>query len=70
MGLGELARLVEEAERDGVIRRALRRCRSRAELVLAAHRLGYAIQRIDLRRAWLLHQQEVASGLATHSKAA
>jgi hypothetical protein len=40
MGLGELARLVEEAERDGVIRRSLRRCRSREELVLAARRLG------------------------------
>lgn len=67
MGLGELARLVEEAERDGAIRRALRRCRSRAELVLAARRLGFAIHRIDLRRAWVLHQQEQA---AAHSRAA
>lgn len=67
MGLGELAQLVEEAERDGVTRRALRRCRSRAELVLAARRLGYAIHRIDLRRAWLLHQQELA---ASHSRVA
>lgn len=67
MGLGELALLVEEAERDGVTRRALRRCRSRAELVLAARRLGYAIHRIDLRRAWLLHQQELA---ASHSRVA
>ncbi|MEB3170380.1 MAG: Nif11-like leader peptide family natural product precursor [Synechococcaceae cyanobacterium] len=67
MGLGELAQLVEEAERDGVTRRALRRCRSRAELVLAARRLGYAIHRIDLRCAWLLHQQELA---ASHSRVA
>jgi hypothetical protein len=58
MGLGELTRLVEEAERDAVIRRSLRRCRSRAELVLAARRMGFAIQRVDLRRAWLLHLQE------------
>ena len=70
MGLGELARLVEEAERDGTIRRGLRRCRSRAELVLAAQRLGYAIHRIDLRRAWLLHQQERASGTPPHGQAA
>jgi hypothetical protein len=61
MGLGELARLVEEAERDGVIRRSLRCCRSRAELVLAARRLGFAIQRQDLRRAWLLHLQEACT---------
>jgi hypothetical protein len=62
MGLAELERLVEEAERDGVIRRSLRRCRSRAELVLAARRLGYGIHRIDLRCAWLLQQRE--AGLA------
>jgi hypothetical protein len=54
MGLGELARLVEEAERDEVVRRSLRRCRSRSELVLAARRLGYAIHREDLRQLWLL----------------
>jgi hypothetical protein len=58
MGLGELARLVEDAERDGVIRRSLRRCRSRSELVLAARRLGYAIHREDLRRLWLLQGQQ------------
>jgi hypothetical protein len=59
MGLGELERLVDEAECDGVIRRSLRCCRSRAELVLAARRLGYGIHRIDLRNAWLLHQRQV-----------
>lgn len=57
MSWSELERLVEEAEADGVIRRSLRRCRSRAELVLAARRLGYAITRADLRRAWLLHHR-------------
>jgi hypothetical protein len=61
MAMAELARLVEEAESDAVIRRSLRRCRSRAELVLAARRLGYAIHHHDLRQAWLLHLQESAS---------
>jgi hypothetical protein len=64
MGLGELARLVEEAERDDVVRRSLRRCRSRSELVLAARRLGYAIHREDLRRLWLLQGQ--AQGQQRH----
>jgi hypothetical protein len=69
MAMAELARLVEEAERDGAIRRSLRRCRSRAELVLAARRLGYSIHRLDLRLAWLLHRQECASADA-HGEAA
>jgi hypothetical protein len=59
MGLSELERLVDEAERDGVIRRSLRRCRSRAELVLAARRLGYGIQSVDLRTAWLLQHRQI-----------
>jgi hypothetical protein len=54
--LAELARLVEDAEQDGCLRRSLRRCRSRAELVLAARRLGYAIHKSDLRRLWLLER--------------
>lgn len=62
MGLGELARLVEEAERDDVVRRSLRRCRSSSELVLAARRLGYAIHREDLRRLWLLQGPAKAKG--------
>ena len=69
MAMAELARLVEEAECDGAIRRSLRRCRSRAELVLAARRLGYSIQRFDLRLAWLLHRQECA-GSDAHGEAA
>jgi hypothetical protein len=70
MGLGELAQLVEEAERDGVIRRALRRCRSRGELVLAAQRLGYDIHRADLRRAWLLEGPEIADPGGSSGRAA
>jgi hypothetical protein len=58
MSWGELERLVNEAEADGVIRRSLRRCRSREELILAARRLGYRITRNDLQRARELHQRE------------
>lgn len=56
MSWDELERLVEEAEADGAVRRALRHCRSRGELVLAACRLGYRITRLDLLEAWRLHQ--------------
>jgi hypothetical protein len=66
MSWSELERLVQEAENDGVVRRALRHCRSSGELVLAARRLGYRITRVDLNRAWLLHRQEVPSS-AAHS---
>ena len=58
MSWNELERLVEEAEADGVIRRALRHCRSRAELILASRRLGYRITRVELQRAWMLHCRE------------
>lgn len=71
MALCELERLVDEAERDGVIRRSLRRCRSLTELVLAAQRLGYGIDRADLHSAWLLHQREARVTHATgHGSAA
>lgn len=56
MSWSELERLVEDAENDGAIRRGLRRCRSRQELVMASRRLGYRIQPRDLRKAWLLDQ--------------
>lgn len=59
MSWNELERLVEEAEADGVIRRSLRHCRSREELVLASRRLGYRITRQDLARAWRLHRREL-----------
>lgn len=60
MSWSELERLVQEAENDGAIRRALRHCRSRLELVLAARRLGYRITRVDLQRAWRLHGHQGA----------
>lgn len=58
MSWSELQRLVEEAEADGAIRRSLRRCRSRRELLMASRRMGYRIQATDLRRAWQLEQVE------------
>jgi hypothetical protein len=54
MSWSELDRLVEDAEADGVMRRALRHCRSRREFLLAARRLGYAITSADLHQAWAL----------------
>ncbi|MFN5465114.1 MAG: nitrogen fixation protein [Cyanobacteriota bacterium] len=58
MSWSELERLVEDAETDGVIRRGLRHCRSRRELLMASRRLGYGIQLNDLRRAWQLDRME------------
>ena len=58
MSWSELERLVDEAELDSEIRRALRHCRSRDELVLASRRLGYRITRMDLLRAWREHRSE------------
>lgn len=57
MSWSELERLVEQAESDAALRRALMRCRSRFELVLAGRRLGFAIDGQDLRLAWQLHQR-------------
>ena len=59
MSWSELERLVDEAELDTDIGRALRHCRSRDELVLAARRLGYRITRMDLLRAWQEHAWEL-----------
>lgn len=50
----ELERLVSEAELDGALRRWLRRCRSRQELILAARRLGFEVGLQDLSQAWKL----------------
>jgi len=61
MSWSELERLVDDAEADAGLRRALRRCRSRRELVLAARHLGYSIQSGDLRRAWELDQSRVSA---------
>ena len=55
MSWSELERLVEQAEGDAALRRALMHCRSRFELVLASRRLGFAIDGRDLRLAWQLH---------------
>ncbi len=57
MSWSELERLVCGAEADAAMQRALKHCRSRKELILAARRLGYRITRIDLQRAWQEHQQ-------------
>ncbi|MEB3304536.1 MAG: nitrogen fixation protein [Cyanobacteriota bacterium] len=54
----ELERLVEDAESDAMLRRSLRRCRSRRELVMACRRLGYRIQSTDIRMAWSLDRTE------------
>ena len=52
MSWRELERLVCDVETDGVIRRAMKHCRSRHEFVLAARRLGYRITRVDLQLAF------------------
>lgn len=57
MSWSELERLVEEAEVDAGLRRGLRHCRSRRELLLACRQLGYGISSRDLRQAWELDQQ-------------
>jgi hypothetical protein len=61
MSWSELERLVSDAEADRALQRALRHCRSRKELILAARRLGYRITRIDLQRAWHDHQRQAAA---------
>lgn len=58
MSWSELERLVEDAEADTAVQRALRHCRSQQELVLAARRLGYRITRVDLLQAWQIHCRE------------
>jgi hypothetical protein len=64
MSWSELERLVEAAEMDPALRRALRHCRSRRELVLAGQRLGYAIALADLRRARLLEAPAASAAQA------
>ena len=56
MSWSELERLVEDAETDAVMRRSLRHCRSRRELLMAAGRLGYVITNSDLQQAWMLQR--------------
>ena len=59
MSWSELQRLVEEAELDGGLQLALRHCRSREELILAARRLDYRITRRDLFQAWQEDQRQL-----------
>ena len=47
-----------DVEADSALQHALKHCRSRKELILAARRLGYLITRIDLQRAWQEEQLE------------
>ena len=64
MSWPELERLVANAEVDPELRRVLRQCRTRGELILTARRLGYRISRLDLQRAQaedLLEEQAMAS---------
>ena len=51
MSRSELERLVAEAENDRDLRQALKHCRSKQELVLAARRRGFRITRMDIQRA-------------------
>ena len=63
----ELERLVEDAENEPQLARALRHCRSNPELVLAARRLGYRVTRVDLEQARLADQKEhKQQSLAVH----
>ena len=55
----ELERLVEDAEKEPQLARALRHCRSNPELVLAARRLDYRITLVDLVQAALQHKLEL-----------
>lgn len=64
MSWPELERLVADAEVDPELRRALRDCRTRGELILMARRLGYRLSRLDLQRAQaedLLEKQVMAT---------
>ena len=54
----ELERLVEDAEKEPQLARALRHCRSNPEFILAARKLGYRITRVDLEQARLADQKE------------
>ncbi len=58
MSWSELERFVDDVEADSALQSALKHCRSRKELILAARRLGYRITRMDLQRAWQEEQRE------------
>jgi len=50
-------------EADSALQLALKHCRSRKELILAARSLGYRIMRIDLQRAWQEEQEQRLSAV-------
>ncbi len=58
MSWSELERLVCDAEAHAELRNALRRCRSRQQLLQAARHLGYRVTRTDLQNAWVEHQRD------------
>lgn len=58
MSWSELERLVDEAEAEPALRRALGRCRSLHEFLLACRHLGYGIEVGDLKLARRLDSQE------------
>lgn len=62
MSWSELKRLVATAETDHHLQKALRRCRSQPELILAARHLGYRITRHDLAAALAEHRREQLQG--------
>ncbi len=73
MSWSELERFVADVEADAALQRALKHCRSRKELILAARRLGYRITRIDLQRAWqedLAEKQQEAKRLVVRTRTA
>ncbi len=49
---------MDAVEADSALQRALKHCRSRKELILAARRLGYRITRMHLQRNWQEEQRE------------
>jgi hypothetical protein len=56
----DLERLVTDAETSAELQQALRRCRSRQELLLTACQLGYQVTSSDLLNAWLEHHNAPA----------
>jgi hypothetical protein len=56
----DLERLVTDAETSAELQQALRRCRSRQELLLTACQLGYRVTSGDLLNAWLEHHNAPA----------
>ncbi len=70
MSWSELERLVETAELDASLRRALRHCRSVRELLMAARRLGFAVVLNDLQEARRIDRgQREAAATVQHTLA-